>query len=76
MKNCKTDRLSRKLTHQMAGSYQILEKIDNSYKIDLPASIKIHLVMSPDRLRKTVNDSLSEQYNNSLSTIKIDKEDE
>ena len=50
MKNWKTDRSSRKLAHQMAGPYRILEKIGNLFKIDLLTSIKVYPVISPDRL--------------------------
>ena len=60
MKNWKTDRPSQKLVHQIAGPYRILEKISNSYKINLPVSIKVYPIILSNRLRKVANDPLLE----------------
>ncbi|OBT72945.1 hypothetical protein VF21_08465 [Pseudogymnoascus sp. 05NY08] len=40
----------------MAGPYTILEQVGHAYRLDLPTGIKIHPVISADKLRKASND--------------------
>ena len=47
-RNWKTQRPSRKLDYQMAGPFEILEQVGNSYRLKLPDSMQIHDVFSPD----------------------------
>jgi hypothetical protein len=42
----------------MAGPYTILEYIGNAFRIDLPPLIRIHLVISINKLYKAANDLL------------------
>ena len=74
--NWTTERPSHKLDNQMAGSYAILEKIGNSYKLDLPKSMNIHPVFSPDRLRLDPQDPLPGQVNEPAPPIRINDQDE
>lgn len=63
-KTWKMDRPSRKLDQQMAGPFTVLEQVGNAFRIDLPDSIKIHPVISTDKLRKAANDPLPGQLQN------------
>ena len=63
-KTWKMDRPSRKLDQQMAGPFTVLEQVGNAFRIDLPDSIKIHPVISTDKLRKAANNPLPGQLQN------------
>ncbi|QRW22891.1 Transposon Tf2-7 polyprotein [Rhizoctonia solani] len=51
--NIKTSRPSHKLEHKQLGPYKVLEKIGrNSYRLDLPKSMKVHPVFNIALLHK------------------------
>jgi hypothetical protein len=75
-KNWKTQRPSRKLDHQMAGPFEIIRKIGNSYEVKLPDTIKIHNIFSLDWLQKAAKDPLPGQVNKPPPPIVITTEEE
>jgi hypothetical protein len=76
-KNWELERPSRKLSDQWAGSYKILEKIRNTYRLDLPKVLKIHPVFAPEKLRKaTRSEPLPGQIKDPPPPIEVDKEEE
>jgi len=75
-RNWKTDRPSRKLDHQMAGPYTILEKVGNAFRVQLPDSIKVHPVFAANKLRKAASDPLPGQKNNPPPPIEVSGEQE
>ena len=52
------DRPSRKLDQQIGGLYIVLEQVGNTFRIDLPPLIRIHPVISADKLCKATNNPL------------------
>ncbi len=60
----------------MLDSFINLDLIDSSYKLKLSESMHVHDVFHSDLLRFVVNDSLSDQKNESSRSIVIKDEDE
>ena len=75
-KNWKTDRPSRKLDHQMAGLYEVLEKVGHAFRVKLPDSVKVHPVFHASKLRKAATDPLPGQKNDPPPPIEVSGEEE
>lgn len=59
----RTDRPSDKLDFPVCGPYKIIEKVYNSWKLELPSTFKMHPVFHSDRLRLAPEASLPGQLN-------------
>jgi len=75
-KEWKTGRPSKKLDDQMAGPYKILEQVGHAFRLDLPASIKVHPVISTSRLRKDPNDPVPGQIPDPPPPIEVNSDNE
>ena len=75
-RNIVTARSFKKLDDKMLDSFTNLDFIDSSYKLKLSESMHVHDVFHPDLLRSVVDDSLSDQKNESSRSIVVKDEDE
>ncbi len=75
-RNIITARSFKKLNDKMLDSFQITESVDSFYKLKLSETMRIHDVFHSELLRSVVDDSLSDQKNESSKSIVINDEDE
>ncbi len=75
-RNIVTARSFKKLNDKMLDSFTNLDLVDSSYKLKLSESMHVHDVFHSDLLCSVVNDSLSDQKNESSRSIVIKDEDE
>jgi len=66
----------KKLNDKMLDSFQIIDSVDSFYKLKLSETMCIHDVFHSKLLCSVINDSLSNQKNESLRSIVINNEDE
>ncbi len=74
--NIVTARSFKKLNDKMLDLFQITESVDSFYKLKLSETMRIHDVFHSELLRSVVDDSLSDQKNESSRSIVINDEDE
>ena len=66
-----TARLSPKLDNNNTGPFKIIAKKGHSFQLRLPDSMKINLVISLDKLRKSARDPLLGQVNKPKDLVEI-----
>ena len=75
-RNIVTARFFKKLNDKMLDSFKITDSVDFFYKLKLSDIMHIHDVFHSDLLHSVINDSLSDQKNESLKSIVINNENE
>jgi len=75
-RNIITARSFKKLNDKMLDSFQITDSVDSFYKLKLSETMHIHDVFHSELLCSVVNNSLSDQKNESSRSIVINDEDE
>ncbi len=74
--NIITARLFKKLNDKMLDSFKITDSVDFFYKLKLSETMHIHDVFYSELLHSVIDDSLSDQKNESLRSIVINDENE
>jgi len=69
-------RFFKKLDDKMLDSFKVTNSVDFFYKLKLSDTMHIHDVFHSELLRSVVDDSLSDQKNESSKSIVINDEDE
>ncbi len=75
-RNIITAKSFKKLNDKMLDSFQITESVDSFYKLKLSETMHIHDVFHSELFRSAVDDSLSDQKNESSRSIVMNDEDE
>ena len=75
-KHWRTDRPNKKLSSQNAGPFEILEKVNHSFKLDLPPSIKVYPVFYANKLRKHFDNPLRGQLDPEPEPLNVYGDDE
>ncbi|QSZ28605.1 hypothetical protein DSL72_003104 [Monilinia vaccinii-corymbosi] len=76
MKDYPTQRPSKKLDFPIQGRFKIIARVDNSFCLDLPATMKIYPVFPLEKLRKAYNDPLPGQIQEPPPPINITSDSE
>jgi hypothetical protein len=76
MRYFKTLRPSKKLDMPTNGPFRVIEKVGHSYRLELPASMKVHNVFPASKLRRDPNDPLPGQVQDAPPPINITGDDE
>ena len=76
MKHYKSDQPSKKLDNQMIRPFQITERVRHAYQLNLPPTMRIHDVFSPDKLWKAAEDPLPGQVQEPPEPIEINDDQE
>jgi len=75
-RNIVTARFFKMLNDKMLNSFKITDSVDFFYKLKLSSTMHIHNVFHSELLHSAVNDSLSDQKNESSRSIVINDENE
>ena len=60
----------------MIGPFQITEQVRHAYQLDLPLTMKIHNMFSPDKLQKAADNPLPGQVQEPPEPVEINDDEE
>ena len=75
-RNIHTERPSRKLDDKMLGPFRASDKVGESYRLELPSSIRIYDVFHPNLLRRAATDPLPGQRTEPPRPVVVDDQEE